>query len=467
MDGLSEEMETRNDCIWNFLDPYWSTSLSAGEDGPAGVSALDVYVEPPGGSPARRLLSIMRPGRTVAKAVIVGQTGVGKSMALARTAQDLRQAHLLFWVDVVGEGDEIVEDPLELFAAIGVGVYEGARKAGFNPDRKLLEVFLNACFDTVIRETIDEHKFKVKLDQMLKDIAGAVMQLSWGAAMVTGHPGFMVAGGVAASVRALLRWVEWSAAEKTNTRRTQVDKPQTTRAATHLTTFLYDVERRSGKTIVVIVDGLDRLSGEKLKPFFLRGRDLARPDVRLILTAPLTLYVTPAFRQLTEFFPHVVLIPNVRLNDGSGVAEQFLQQVVEERLRRCGTDAESLFAPGALTELIFASGGNVRELLKMAQAALEGAGEKGQATVDSTAAKEAIKVAVGGLRAGLRDDGLRAMRKFVSEPGLRPPPGGAIGDDLLDQKFILVYEENRGPFFEASPLARILLERTVPHDKNE
>ena len=209
-------------CIWNVLAPFWSLSAMGSEAGPRGKSALEVYVEHPNMELLRELVRVMEPDRAVEKALVVGQRGAGKSMDLAWLAHELSETHTVFWVDAVEEGREILQDPIALFVAIALVVYEGGVGQGkYTPDRNLLEAFLSACLDTTTQEQVSEQQIKVRLDKVLARLAGMVTQVSWPLALSTANPVFMVTGGVAAGVQILLSWVESSVNEQISLKSTR------------------------------------------------------------------------------------------------------------------------------------------------------------------------------------------------------------------------------------------------------
>lgn len=447
-------------CIWNVFSPYWSLSRASGEAGPQGISPLEIYVERPDMGRLQDLLYAMAPGRRVEKAVVVGQRGTGKSMDLAWLAYELSKTHLVFWVDAVAEGAEVLQDPLGLFVAIALVVYEGAQELKCAPDRDLLEAFLSTCLDTVTAEQASGEQIKVRLDKALQSLAGVVAKVGWGLALATANPVFMAAGGLATGVERLLDWMELSADEKETLKKTSVSAPHVGRAAARLTTLVRDVEARSGRPILVVVDGLDRVGGEQVKTLFERGQDLARPEVRLILTAPLILYAAPEFGQLEDFFLHVVVTPNERADEPGATGQQFLRQVIHNRLEKvCRATVDQVFAEEALELLLPASGGNVRQLLMLAREAAHRSDVKGKARVDEAAARWATNRVQAGLVAPLRGEMLDALCAFHHQKGLKVPPGGEMGDRLLRRKWILAYTKENG-FLEyaLNPLVQVYLE---------
>lgn len=446
-------------CIWNVFQPFWSLSRASSEAGPEEANALEIYVERPDMRPLQDLLRVMEPERTIEKAIVVGQRGAGKSMDLAWLTHELGETHSVFWVDAVEEGREILQDPIGLFVAIALAVYEGARQIGCAPDRRLLEVFLSTCLDTITREEVSEEQIKLRLDKALKRLAGTVAQVSWPLALGTANPVFMITGGVAAGVQMLLDWVELSADEKDTLRSTRKSAPRADAAAVRLMNLVSAVETCCGHPILIVVDGLDRVEVEQVRTLFQRGQDLARPDVRLILTAPLILYATPEFEQLQDFFPHVILTPNAQIGGPNGSGQRFLHQVVQRRLEICGKTVEQVFEQGVLEILIDASGGNIRQLITLVREATLHSEAEGRAKVSETSAQIAINRVKAGLVAPLRGDQLKALKDFYLQDALKVPPSGELGDTLLRRKWVLAYVDERGFLrYALNPLVQDYLE---------
>jgi hypothetical protein len=445
-------------CIWNVFPPFWSLSRADVEAGPEGVSLFKVYVERPNMHRLHELLGVMAPDRPIEKAVVVGQRGTGKSMDLAWLAHALNKSHLVFWVDAVEEGAEVLQDPLNLFIAMALAVYEGARQSGYAVDRSLLEAFLSTCLDTDTREQVSQEQATLQLDKVLKSLAGAVAQISWPLALATAQPAFMVAGGIASGVQMLLDGLELGVEERDTRKRTRSSLPHVDMAAARLTALVRDVETRCGHPILIVIDGLDRVEVEQVKTLFQRGRDLARPAVRLILTAPLILYATPEFEQLYDFFPHIVSIPNVQPDSPDGSGRQFLRRIVQRRLGICGQTVEQFFEQSALEKLIDMSGGNVRQLLRLVREASRQSEMAGGEQVGKASAQTAIHREQEVLITSLRDDTLKALRDFYLEDTWRVPPAGALGDTLLRRKWILAYADERGrPRYALNPLVAAYL----------
>ncbi|MBN1922913.1 MAG: hypothetical protein JW892_16805 [Anaerolineae bacterium] len=412
-----------------------------------------------------RVIRLMDAGRTDrAKVVIVGQRGTGKSMDLAWIAAQLSRTHLVVWLDAVGLDSTVLQDPLNLFAVMGLGLAQGAITFGEQPDRQYLQNLLCACWDTFFLESTSEKKEGVNLDKIFSNLGRAISSLILplsATAALTARPVFMVAvGTLTLLMQAVTEGVEADIGEQETYQRTRTEPPRVSAAAARLHLFAQDVEQRTGRPVVVIIDGLDRVARKDIQALCQRSKDLACPDLRLILTAPLTLYQAPEFRELEEFFPEVVTVPNARCEGPESPGYDFLHRILTRRLELCNLEEDEVFVPEVASRLLLASGGNIRQLILLAHGALLNTECRGQAQIDATAADGAIGSAMTALveRAMQRPQLLTAVQTFARAE--RPlPPDGEVGDFLLETKCILAYQDMKGRLaYALHPLARAYLQ---------
>lgn len=142
--------------------------------------------------------------------------------------------------------------------------------------------------------------------------------------------------------------------------------------------------------LLIVVDNLDRLSREVATPLFQRGGDIltgVRSDI--IYTAPLALNLAPY--SISSLFGHVCTMPNVKvlLKDGSPhpAGVEGLRDLVKLRL-----SIEKLFEDDSVvTFLIEKSGGSVRDLIRLLDAAQLKAQVGGREKVNQADAEGAVR----------------------------------------------------------------------------
>lgn len=419
--------------------------MAPGESGPEGLSAFQVYVGRPDTRDLESVLRRMSPDlRERARAVIAGQRGTGKSMDLTWMAAQLSRTHLVCWIDALGTDAEALRNPLNLFVAMALAVYRGAEACGGTPDRDLFRALVSTCLDTETRETLSEEGLNLRVDKMLAGMAEGVSRLllpvTATASAATGNPLFIAAGALLEAVQSVLTGSESGISEKESARRVRVASPRVTKAAARLKLFVESVEKRLERPVVLIVDGLDRIPAGDVQALFERSKDLAQPNLRLIFTAPLTLYNSLEWADVQQFFPYLVCVPNVRCDPADDTGQQFLRQVVLRRLALYSYREEDIFDQGVLNTLVNASGGNIRQLIVLVDRAAQEAEREHLSRIDMATAA----IAVNQKRTEIvnqtlaRPQVLEAVLEFAH--ATHPlPPAGTIGDALLTANCILAY----------------------------
>ncbi len=109
--------------------------------------------------------------------------------------------------------------------------------------------------------------------------------------------------------------------------------------------------------------------------------------------------------------------------------------------------------------MIEASGGNIRQLLRLARASTIPAENAERQRVLGEDAEKAIAEIQTGLVDPIRRDEKEALREFHLQEGLKLPPSGSLGDTLLRRKWILTYQDERGRLeYALNPLVQTYLE---------
>jgi energy-coupling factor transporter ATP-binding protein EcfA2 len=127
------------------------------------------------------------------------------------------------------------------------------------------------------------------------------------------------------------------------------------------------VKQNKGKDILFILDGTERLRGEKYDTFldtFIRGAHLIQDlDVNIIISVPIDAYYDKkAFAGANEY-PLDFLLPMVEINEQS---LPVFEKIVSERINK-----DTFFEPNVLRYCAQFSGGNPRQLLRIVNLALQ------------------------------------------------------------------------------------------------
>ncbi len=123
------------------------------------------------------------------------------------------------------------------------------------------------------------------------------------------------------------------------------------------------IERKKGKDVVYVFDGLEKMPDSAASNLFNRERrTITTYPCRAVFTAPLSLSFEPFFGDVQEDFSEVVRIRAALFS----ADEPGFQHLLEMARRR---GAEAVFAPDLLAETIAWSGGLPRQLVQLMGAA--------------------------------------------------------------------------------------------------
>jgi len=90
-------------------------------------------------------------------------------------------------------------------------------------------------------------------------------------------------------------------------------EPQVRDVINNINLIVADIQTKTKKSLLVIVDGLDKLQSiEQAELIFLESRALSGPVCRIIYTVPMLIFNSPKFAQVEEESKSY-LLPNVKL----------------------------------------------------------------------------------------------------------------------------------------------------------
>lgn len=365
--------------IYNAFDPYR----------PVPPEKIDAwFVERPA-SPLLHLLTDLDPGRLPSRSILVGQLSSGKSTELVKVATELRRRHDYFVVllDLDESLDIEKANPVEVVFLMGAAVYKvaTAELRGDPPPVALMNQLSNGL-ETIVKTQTANRNFSLNLAEVLGKVA------CYGASLLGGPVGTAVAE-VAERTVGGGKFV--SGTDAGVVRKLEVE-PQIERMVERLNELIADVQARSGRSLVLVVDGLDKIRDPDLIELnFAEKKFLADPACRVVYSGPIDLYYSPRFAGVRSRFP-IRPFPNVKLRTSdapprlveSGYA--MLREVVDRRLASLGLSrAEAIDTP-ALDALIAASAGVVRDLVAMVREATTEADIAGKVAIDVEAAARTI-----------------------------------------------------------------------------
>lgn len=218
--------------------------------------------------------------------------------------------------------------------------------------------------------------------------------------------------------------------------------------------FLGEICGATGRHTLLVVEDLDKFdiaATEKL--FFDHAQTLLRPQAHIIYTFPVSMRFSDRFPSVAQSFTPYYL-PNIgtRHRDGTVDADgrKLLREILTRRAR------ESLFLPGVLDYLID-HGGVVRDLIKLAQNAVNTADAEGRAQVSLADATEAFSDAMRTRQSILRPGDYPLLEQLHGKPVTNTPDI----QRLLFNGSLLEFQNTHGDWCAPSPDAQALL--ASPH----
>jgi hypothetical protein len=211
-------------------------------------------------------------------------------------------------------------------------------------------------------------------------------------------------------------------------------------AVNDLITRVQDDLRKQGRhSLVIIADGLEKIPlrsfGDKLTThnvvFIHNGRHLKEPRCHLVYTLPLALLNSANIGQVFPEQPVIMPMVHVRHRDGKEDRHPLalMTEVVTRRVAR------TVFAPGVIKMLVLASGGHIRDFLRLVHEAASGFGER----ITKADAKRAIAGMVDLYNRTIEQE-LIAPLDYVVQYG--ELPGGPHDGDLVNRLLVLEYRND-------------------------
>jgi len=388
---------------------------ACGEDLRKEEAFLKYYIARENGA-SLELAERMRIDKRPVKALFAGQKGSGKTVELLRVAQDTRGAMLPLYV------------PLEL-----------------PPDRATTPDILSALGALMCRRLIDEkaaisegvaRSFSAWFKEALKVPADEKTNLAGLAELFT-----------KLSEKLRRRESRPELAAALDARREEL--------AQKLGELAQDARTRSGREVLLIIDGLEKL-GKEAAVSFLLDSGLLEFDFKCICTVPFPVLHSGEFRSLRQSFDMISVQPLSEVGQAAisvksgGVLD--LRDLLERRIGR------ELIDGAALDLLLLSSGGNPGDLVRFSGNCCLRASMKGKGRIDA------------GVVDSVLEDHRLEMKRFLSAEEWQKlgqvfrdrnvVPDQLLGS-LLDSGAVLEYPGRRDMYLVHPALLPVLKERAV------
>ena len=210
-------------------------------------------------------------------------------------------------------------------------------------------------------------------------------------------------------------------------------------------TLARDVEQKTGKDVICVVEDLDKIDPAKAEEiFYENGKSISDPEVAIIYTFPVALHHSNEFTQIASYFDFNYTLPNFKL-ENRGAIESIL-------LQRLDTN---LITSEAVDTLVDYSGGVPRSIIRLARSACVKARVDASAQINVEHVQDAIVKERNDFDRMLSRDQREALKKVVKTRTI-----DQTGEyrDLLHNLSILEYE-NGNLWHDVNPVVRDLLKR--------
>ncbi|CAF0693561.1 conserved hypothetical protein [Candidatus Methylacidithermus pantelleriae] len=384
------------------------------------------YVDRPPESRVETLLDELRlDPREDDKSLFSGQQGCGETTELHRLIEALKSDHVPVYVSVEEELNLADVHYTDLLVILGLKVFKEAEKKDIPVDSQKLQN-LHFWYEKKILERVEKQQCQtdtsVNVNLALFTIGSRLAKES----PFRQH----VRAQTEANLSDLLE---------------------------RLNDLLTDFRKQFGRRILIVVDGLDKIYDlDQAAGLFLNGANaLISPACRVIYTLPYPLFYRDDFQQVRQQFHRNFLLPNVKTRQSDGTpyeaGRKMLKELILKRME------EKLITPEALDILVDASGGLLRELLRLARGAVTSACHRNNARITCEDVQCAFQEIQNSFRRILKVEDYQHLWRVYETKRLDEVPSLA-GNRLLRNMSVLEY--NGETWWDLHPAVRALLEKT-------
>lgn len=401
------------------------------------------------------------------KIILAGGIGSGKSTELRAVLDDLHQDKDVLFLDLEDHYQQSVQDPhalqrieaVELIGLIGLAVLRMGQES-LQVQWGEHEARFGAALAALGRQPEQEQGPAVDLAKLTSSVGLLV-----GTALGDGGLGLLTTSAASQGVRALKAVTEaWSWRVGLINRAPRADQEPTVRALATATGALLDHLRAlRGRSLVLVVDGLDRVRDDEIfSPLLLRSRLLAELRADVVITADLGLVERhrAALRAWTtrDFtYVPVALRDDPLVYDSRGV--DFLAQVAEQRLKLL--EHPELFTREQLKKLGYYSAGSVRDFVTLVRnVAMEAMIARAPKATD-TIIDKVLDRHRREQEAGLHRAHVTCLQKVLNDPD-RLLPEDDLAAELVKRQLLLAYPNESTWYLPHTALIWKMLRRAGP-----
>jgi hypothetical protein len=389
------------------------------------------------------------------KALLTGHVGSGKSTELIRLGTDLSERFFIVWFDAESSLVEGSANQFDVLLAMGVAVHKAAVMGDLNPPKKLVNKLLKSLSKFV--RTYEERKgFSLRLSDVLNQVTAGVIVA--GVGLVAGP---VVAGAAAATAFAVSRLELNVRDDLVRTLELPANRLEVIEALNAIIDF---AQSECGRPLLIITDGLDKVSAARAKILFADSALLAEPKCALLYTVPIEFGHRLDAEQAKNLFNECRMLPNPPVQKRPAIGEHWrdarepnedgltvLREIVAKRLAVRGMELNEAITPEALTLLAQSSGGVIRELVRYFREAAVSAQLLSTDRIDKRIAGQVLAQQREEMAQVLKLAHRKTLADVLKQGALAGGEKESVEDDLLRSLHLISYRDEGTFWFDAHP----------------
>jgi len=391
------------------------------------------------------------------QALLTGCRGSGKSSELMRLAQEVADEFFVVWFDAETTLNDYSVNQFDVLLGIGLAAHKAAHQAGLRPPQKLAEN-LSKSLAKVVRKYEDRVGFTLNLNQLLKQVTALFIGAGAGAA--AGPAGSAL--GAATGVMLASTKLELNVRDEFVR---NLELPANRSAVIGaLNEIIGWAGKRSLKPVLIIVDGLDRVSAARARLLFAESSLLSEPACALIYAAPIEFYFRIGARGANDYFTDYKILPNLpvvkrpptgddwraeRQDDEAAI--EVMRKVVRKRLENRGLQQRAVVTDEALDVMAKMSGGVMRDLIRLFSDATTFAQALKRERIDEEVARKSVYKHRREMSGRMTVVHRNALIDVLKEGCLKDGNQTEVEDDLVKALYLLSYQSGDDAWFDAHP----------------
>lgn len=241
------------------------------------------------------------------KALLTGHVGTGKSSELMRLGQELAHDFFVVWFDAESSLATDTANHFEVLLGMGLAVHAAAEAARLKPDKRLARQLVNSLAK-FIRTYEERAGFKLNLEQVLKQVFAITFVV--GAGIVGGPPAVILSGAFVVGANQLLKATRLELNVRDEFVKTLELPANRQEVVGALNQIVEDASKKAKKPLLIITDGLDKISAPRAQLLFASSTLLTEPAAALLYAAPIELHHRLIGEHATNLFDDYKMLPN-------------------------------------------------------------------------------------------------------------------------------------------------------------